>query len=255
MKKKNSASPMVIIKAQSAAVLSECGNRLLLIEAIAFCFLTVPLYYALYTLCGVISTLTPEHLVLVWEIAYLLLAFLQTLFLTLPLCMGVFWIAGMLEEGQDAVLADVFYAFGASWRYLRALHVSWRLLVVCAPLIVVLYFAPWLLSMLIPLAWAVDLVMWVLRLVVLLGLFLLLYARFGLVAETVWEELDFERSRCVARISRRRQRACAGAFVRSYIGRILLGLLSVGILLLLDTLPHMLIAYFRACRYLDDSTI
>ena len=79
--------------------------------------------------------------------------------------------------------------------------------------------------------------------------------RFYLVAEALWNELQPERALRLARVSRRLQRPVAIVFWRGYLWRILLGLLSVGILLLLDTLPHMLIAYFRTCRLMDDSTI
>lgn len=244
---------------EAGQILGSNGNRLLLIEAILISLLTVLLYVFLcdtymillgYWIYGVNLWLSVALSVLLGVLISLL-----TLFFTFPLLIGLFGLAGDMEQGRTCVLADLFAPFSSVQTYRRALALSWgafwRLgLIVLAVILTcnvgVLFFEGSLLAGLIcGVAVAVE---------IFVGLWLCGKCFSSLsVAHT--SEMPIKAAREYAKRSWRMCRTGGAVFVLNLLPRILLGLLTLGVLLLWETLPRMLVAYFRYCRYMNEMII
>lgn len=244
---------------EAGQILGSRGNRLLLIEAILISLLTVMLYVFVcdtyMILLGFWIYGTELWLSLVLQILLGLLISALTLFFTLPLLIGLFGLAGNLESGHDAALADLFAPFSSSKSYRRALGFAWGafwrlgLIVLCVILtcrVGVSFFEGSLLAGLAcGIAVAVE---------VLLGLWLCGKCFSSMfVAQT--SDQPIKLARAYAKRMWRMCRTGGALFVLGMLPRILLGLLTLGVLLLWDTLPRMTVVYFRYCRYMNEMII
>lgn len=244
---------------EAGQILGSNGNRLLLIEAILISLLTVLLYVFLcdtyVILLGYWMYGTDLWLSVVLSVLLGVLISLLTLFFTIPLLIGLFGLAGDVEQGRACVLADLFSPFSSAKTYRRALALSWGafwrlgLTVLAVSLtchVGVLFFEGSLLAGLIcGVAVAVE---------ILVGLWLCGKC-FSSLSVAHSSDVPIKDAREYAKGIWRMCRTGGAIFVLNLLPRILLGLLTLGVLLLWDTLPRMLVAYFRYCRYMNEMII
>lgn len=242
-----SADSRFDLRRDVTAILARDGNRLRFVSAILIVATASLPYLLLLQLVGVLLSLdgvTDSGAALIGSGAAALLFFL-TVFLTLPLASGLFYLAERMEEGEETVLADVFYAFSGRAAYRRALRAGlcWAL-----PLAVLIAVPQ---GMIAGLAGGAGNRILRLVLVALAAvaadflLFVLLLGGFGRIFKT------FRRDRgqsCTGRSARR-----VGLWYwGNFLPYLILSVLSLLIYLLADVLPRMLISYFRLWRMLTD---
>lgn len=246
---------------EAGAILASRGNRLILIESVILLLVSVSLYIMLYNVF--FTAFAPW----VWGEDAVLSVFLQvlygvavaalTLFVTLPSVVGGFMLAGEMERGREVMLADLFAPFSSAKRYGRALRLSWGAfwrfgLIVLAVALTLLVGKslfpeedPALVGLVCGLLAVIE---------VIVGL-MLCTRRFAVMAVALYGEIPLSHARNAAENMARMCRRGGAVFFFSVVPWALLGLLTVGILLLWDTLPRMLIAYFRYCRQMNDMII
>lgn len=249
MKPKSNSPSFAETWRQAGTVLSKHENRLTLIEAILVTFVVAMLYGTLQSVTALIiapfegeETLSALILGLVVIGVYFLLILLVTLFLTLPLVFGILTMASRAARGEEITLSMLFSPFSAGRRYARALGFSWAFL--------------WrlsLFSLVAALTWSISIAflgkaIWVWLLCGLLTaletvLFFWLSARrFFALAALIEADVPLRRAKRMVRgLPNVRGQLI---FLVRFVPWILLGLVTVGILLLWDTLPRMAVMYF-----------
>ncbi len=239
----------------TTAILSRDGNRLRLISATLIVATAALPYLLLLQLAGLLLSLdglTAGGAALISGGVAVLL-FLRTLFLTLPLASGLFYLAERMEADEETALADVFHAFTSGAAYRSALRVG---LCLALPL-AALYAAPRVTVAVLAGFAGQQLLRWVLVALAAVAADCLLI--FLLLGGFRWIFAVFRRGN---------GQTCAGSARRAgawywghFLPHLILSVLSVLIYLLADILPRMLISYFRLWRMLtggatiDDASI
>jgi len=232
--------------------LSQNGNRLLLIEAWIIALILVPLYTLLLDACS----LFPVPIFgMDGMTVFVILALVITWLLTLPYLLGILKLGCLIERGEDAVLSDVFFFFSSQRAYGKALLLSfgilWKLWLIfdlaAGIWYLALTFAP---GNLVAAIFAVLLIICE----VLLGLLLCLL-RFPYLCVAIREDRPWRESRKIGRAMARACPASGMVFFLGYVPWIILGILSVGVLLLIDVLPRMCVSYFRYCNKINESIL
>ena len=242
-----------MLKQETGAILGRYANRLKLIEAILICTSTFLLYVMLDQVYQLVIVPLVDDAVandsfgvsFVAQIVYLVFRNALTLFFTLPLCTGALHMASRMEAGEEVYLAEVFHPFSGARAYGRALRASWSVFWRVFLLVAVEYllFVPFILALESPfpiLCLPVALLM--------LGA-LFLWIRFALGG-------FFGPYRALQGNGERMRPYAVSVGWHFWIGfapQILLSFFTVGVLLLADTLPRMLVAYFRVCRKLNET--
>ncbi len=248
----NQPIPILTVRdAEKAAAqeLSKHGNRLLLIEALILTVLMCSSFVVVDGLFFVLAQMLPQENISVLLTALKFLAqFLLSLFVILPLMVGLLRMASKIEQQQETVLAELFHSFGSARAYGRALGLSfgfsWR-----AVLIAFAACGTYMLADYLPLPFLAIVVV-ALLIVAEAFLGMLLLSRLFYTLAFSMQEPSVPLSQC-RRASRRMTKAFRWrgfGFFLHYLPQFLLGLLTVGILLLAHTLPKMLVSYFRFCR-------
>ena len=241
------------IRARSSEILAQSGNRFMLIEAICLCFLVMPVYYGFYTMCFVLSATLSAVPMIVWEWLWGAILFFLTLFVTLPLVQGVLGMASDMEQEKAVVLPDVFASFTSRKRYGKALWISWCFLWLPA----VIGFVMWASFGLVDALIVNSTLATLLRVAVgfLEGAFglALLLLRFSKNAALLEDKAGFDESEAPKKSKPTRRLLFGVRFWASYFLRILMGILSIGILLLMDVIPEMLLSYFQYCKTINDN--
>ena len=241
------------VRMEASEILAVNANRLKLIEALCLSLLVVPLYLSVQALFAAFAyefVMIPSP---VWMWIEKTTVFFVTLLITIPLGMGVFGMAEKMERGEETLLPDLFLPFSSWLRYVKSVWLAWKIMWLPA----LLYFLLWggieLCNALI--VNEKDLRMTKIYLcggVIAIGAFLIM-CLFGLTFLGIrGERAEGSAARFSKASHSTRFRGC-DRFLGLYLWRIFLGLLSVGIYLLMDVLPEMLVAYFRYCRYLNDN--
>ncbi len=234
----NTERSMSDVRREAGEILSERGNRLLLIEGIGVCLLLLPMLlffgYAFSILGEVLSLSTVATVGMV--AAYVLLLIALCIFVAGPLLFGLFHMAHRMVKREEVFLGDLFYAFENMRHYKCALQASAAVILrLCiASIAVICTYLAFLL------AFPYDLGM-----MILCGVLITAEVILGILAcctvypltRCILEGRAMDRSAL-----RRMERGLR--FFAGFVFWILLGLLTVGVLLLWDTLPRMLIAYF-----------
>ena len=231
---------------ESGEVLSRGSNRLTMILAIMVAVTPLPVYQAMNAVRSILVSRLPEWGRLFYG-GFVLLIMFFTLFFTLPLLFGLLRMASEMEQGREASLQDVFGSFSDGRSYLGSLRVSfslgWRILILCVAEVVATRFA-----LSLPATRGVLLLLGALMVIGVFVLWYLFAARDFLRAYLTLRESD---------VPERMQPYARSLAVRYGLGaypRVVLSLLTFGILLLADVLPRMLIAYFRLCNKLNEIT-
>ena len=235
------------LRQEAGEVLWRNANRLTLILAIMVAVSPLMFYLSVWSVFHfAVLPLFPQAELFGCVLMILVMLCLSQ-FLTLPLLTGLLHMASEMESGREVILSDVFYAFSEKRNYKVALRLSyavlWRmvLLIAAEGCIYWLFFA---LS-------GGTLAVMLMGIPIYVGVFILwfrLAARSFLLpyfAMTLPEAAP--RMRPYAR-------SVGSYYWIGFFPWIVLSLLTFGILMLADTLPKMLIAYFRLCRKLNELT-
>ena len=240
----------LLLHREAGEVLAQNANRLKLTEAIMIAVTPLLLYSLLISAYSIVvlpmlDPISAPFSATLWKLGFGGLLGLFTLLFSLPLSVGVLWMASDMEAGKECELRDVFGAFSSLASYRRAVAVSWAvfwrvLLLISAEAILVSIFAllpslffVWLLQALLM---TVTLLLWS---VLMLPAFFKVY----FITDGVPHDLR-ERMRASAR-------TLGFRYWQGFLPWLLLSLLTFCILLLADVLPRMLIAYFRLSRRLN----
>ena len=261
MKPKNIKPPdFRELREEAGDVLAKDGNRLLLIEATVLSLVPFVTYPFLYTAFSAVLQPLLYNEAADWMVALVLVGFFLllaalTVFLTLPLLLGVLRMAWRMTEGEEVVLADLFSSFSTAKTYRRSLHLSartfWRLGLLVAVVCLTCGIAVSAFERTV----AVGLLCgFVVLLEVAVGVTLLL-RQFPCLAVAIYEDTPMRDARRIARNLTRR--CCFGGllFWLHFVPHLLLGLLTFGIFLIWEVLPRMCVSYFLYCRKINDMMI
>ncbi|MBE6633656.1 MAG: hypothetical protein E7620_04845 [Ruminococcaceae bacterium] len=232
-----------LLLGESREILGQGANRITLILAIMVCVSPLLLFVSMSNVFE--GILIPLHGAVAEACGWLLRQLLIVLF-ALPLWVGALSMASRAESGEEIVLAEVFDGFSGGKRYRTSLAISWSVYWRVGILAVGIRFLA-----LVILGERGGLARGIL-LIIALALFGFLWSAlafrgfFGVYAclrpsPSVRKMLPYARS-------------LAWGYLLAYLPRLLLSLLTFGVLLLADTLPSMLVAYFRLCRKLNEKT-
>ncbi len=231
-------------------VLAANANRLRLIEACMICAVPLMLLFLISSMLqgGVAELLSQALAVRVWavELAFGAFVLLFVFFLLLPLFAGLLWMAARMEAGEETELPELFAPFSSGTAYRAALTSSWSVLwrigLPIAGGIGIWQGMAWLFA-----GKPVGGVLAVLLMLPLLSLWLIL------IMGGFWKPY------VILLRTREHERMCPYArsmgfrFWLGWLPWLLLSWLTVGILLLADVLPRMLISYARLCRSLNQT--
>ncbi len=235
------------LRLESGEVLAKNSNRLTLILAIMVAACPLMLYLSVLSVLRLsVLPLFSEREFLGTLIAACILLVLS-LFVTLPLWTGLLWMAKNMEAGEATPLTELFYAFSDRKTYGKALKLSWSVL--------------WRVSVLIAAEWGTALFvtnvfnesafgsLWgiPLYLAIFVAWFFLAVRSF-LMPYLAWQIPDDAPRMCPY------ARSVGTRYCLGFFPWIVLSFMTFGILLLADTLPRMLIAYFRLCKKLNEFT-
>ena len=230
--KKNTEARKRLLEARCAAdeILATGANRLLLIEAILIVCVFVSLFISLQTATALLlNTLTESELLSSLLVtATSLLYFVLGIFFALPVVLGLFRFAKQMQAGESPVLMDLFYYLSNGKRYRQGLRItrlaSIKILLAILTVNTVNFFCP--------IAWLCGILTSV---VIILSIIWLLFPYSKLNALLKGEDKPVRRRGGLR-------------LVWFFLPWILLGLVSIGLLLVLDVIPRMMLTYFCDCN-------
>lgn len=235
------------LRAEAGAVLAKNGNRLTLILACMIAASPLMLYVSAISAVRLIAASFFSNLQWFRFAASAAIALLLTQLITLPLWMGLLRIASVIEDGQEPSLTLLFDAFRSRSKYKTAQRASFSILWRAALLILTEVGASSLINALFQ--GTAEVILWGIPLY--LSVFLIWFSltvRGFLIPYLSWQIPD---------AAMRMQPYAASLGKHYWMGFfpwIVLSLMTFGVLFLADTLPRMLIAYFRLCNKLNEFT-
>ena len=231
------------LRVRAGEILARDGNRLTLIWALAVCLLFAVLYTAFGYCMAALSLLCNPVLLVV---LYVLAVYLATRLFVAPTVLGLFYIAVRMTRGEEAVVAELFHFLGTRKLYRGALRATRPTVYLLTVAILCIVLTPAAVALFItePLRSLVCLLLIVAEIV---GFSFLLFRFYPMAAaacngEFAPKELKQEMRRICSKPTRR-----GACFFFGFLWWLLLGLLTVGLLWLADTLPRMLVAYSLDC--------
>ncbi len=250
MKLQENGSPsLALAKREAGDILAQKGNRLLLIEAILLVALNVSLYVVWHNAMALFKAYVNASVdSAAWSgltvAGYVAVISLTALFLTLPSLIGLLAFAKKIACGGQPVLSEVFEPFSSAKSYAHALRLSWSTFWRLGLTVGIILLTDWLLS----LASAEGFPAFLCGLTVFaetVGAVLLWIRRFPCPAVALSASDASESGRMPERNLPTHTYRASFRFFLGFLPWILLGLLTLGILLLWEVFPRMLIAYFR----------
>ena len=235
-KQMQSKKRLLEARANADAILARGANRLLLIEAILIVCVFVALFISISSAASLLLSALPqadEYLYPLLYYATSAICFLLGIFFAAPVFLGLFRLAEQMQAGEAPVLLDLFYYLSSRERYVQGLRATWlgSLKVVLMLLIVDTV------NILCPLAWLSG---------ILKALVILLF--------TLWMLLPYSKLYSRLRTTDKPARIGGGLrLVWFFLPWLLLGLVSIGLLLVLDVFPRMLLTYFCDCDRAENS--
>ena len=211
------------------AVLASGANRLLLIEAILIVCVFVALFFSLDSgMCLLLAMLTEDQfLSSLLYFAVSLLHCVLGIFFATPVVLGLFRLAEQMQAGNTPVLLDLFYYLSSGERYLHGLSIT-RIAIIKGLLMVLAANTIWYLC---PISWLCNL---------LIAAVIILC--------TLWVLFPYSRLNSLLKDSECPVQRGGLRFVCHFLPWLLLGFLSIGLLLVLDVFPRMLLTYFCDCN-------
>ncbi len=251
MKKRTEAKNRLLAARHEAdAILATGANRLLLIEAIlivcVFAALFVSLRSALALILSVIPQSSPLSPFFSQALSALYLALV--IFFAAPVVLGLFRLAERMQAGEEPMLAELFYYLSSRKRYLCGLRTTWlgslKLIVSIAA------------TDAIGIIWqelTPDTPLFDFLGGVVIALAICFYV--------IWMLFPYFKLYCLLKQPENAQNK--DAYLLSPFGGlrllcfflpwILLGFVSIGLLLVLDVIPRMLLTYFCDCARKENS--
>lgn len=247
----------------AGAYLSVCGNRLLLSLASIVLLSVVMIYVMLYFAFAGIS----EYLMSMGNFqydhtgyvtayfaffAYVLLALLFTLLLTLPLLCGLFYMASGIVAGRETALCDLFYFFSSAARYWRAIRLSfWTFLRLLFLVLAIILTYEYSIALSVGRVWIVLVGAFAILCEIVLTLLLSARGFFGWYVALSYPSMPMDEVRQRARAMMRGCKSAPYRFVIDFLPWLLISFATAGIFLIADTLPRMSISYFLYCGELE----
>ena len=186
-----------------------------------------------------------EFVLVLLDSVFLVLIWLLIWLFVLPLFYGLFYMGSLIAREEDVVLADIFHSFSAFANYRRALTLGFFMLLRATAAFAVFYLTYYAFifasggNLLILLIGApIILIEVVLALILSAGGF---YTVFLVYTETISVRAARKQSKKITRMCRKG----AYSYVIDYLLWLVLSFVTAGIFLIIDTLPRMLISYFR----------
>ena len=235
------------LRIESGAILAANGNRLTLILACMIAASPLMLYTsALSILRLAFTSLSQDRQQLEFMIGTGIVLLLSQC-VTLPLWMGLMRVASQMERGQAADLTQLFYAFFSRRNYKIVQKISFSILWRISLLALLEALAAIFIQRLF--AGTVGVIVWGIPLYfAIFAAWFLIAIRGFLIPYLAWEAPE-TKPRVTPYSASVGKHYWAGFFPW-----IALSLLTFGVLFLADTLPRMLIAYFRICNNLKEFT-
>ena len=233
-------------RCEADAILATGANRLVLIEAILVLCLFAALFTSLASALSIgVSALlgeTDTSATLLGDLISLLFVAL-VVFFAAPVVLGVFRLGARMQAGEEPMLGDMFYFLSSRQRYLLALRTSWlgslKLLVAIAAIDAI----GMIWTELVPDTLLFDILsVFVIAIVIFLYLIWLLFPYSKLYFWLQKDEAPKERD-VYLRSPRGGLR-----FLWFFLPWLLLGCISIGLLLVLDVFPRMMLTYFCDCE-------
>lgn len=252
---KNQLPDFFEIGREAKAILARHENRLTLMLAIlvtlAMCGVYITFGSAYWLLLGVLATTTLT--LFLASLLFAVLICLLTLLFALPLAVGLFWMAGKMAHGEEVTLAALFEPFGSRRAYVRALGLSWGAFWRFGLTAFTVYLTCTVSLSLFEGSLLAGIVCGVLVVAeVALGL-LLITRNFTVLATVSARDISAKEARMLVRNGYGRRGGIV--FFVGFLPWLLPGICTFGILLLWDTLPRMLITYFRYSDAINQMTI
>ena len=240
--------------------LSVNGNRLLLALGVLILLPSVMLYILLESTIAYVTSIgepiaTDHAAFLLGEGLYYLIALLLTLLLIMPLWLGLLALASKVEAGEPAVLADVLDSFASRRSYRRAVRFAMgslpRLLCIYAVVVLTYRLAQ---NDVGTSFWSALGMALLITLELVLGFAFCakdFFAAYLLYRTT----LSPREARRQSRMLVRRSRGIAYRYAVDYLPGLLLSVVTLGTVLVADTLPRMLVSYFTLCHNTNEMII
>ena len=242
---------------RATGVLARGETRLVLIEALAVMMVQMMLYMLLTQTAmtvemslGPVGSATYERFSNLVILLWLLTVSLVGLFVSVPLWVGFLRMAARATDGEEILLVMLFEPF-SSWRaYRRAVGLGWM------PVwrVLLLVFVVAITCIALEGSGVVGIFVGVLLVIGELLLFFCLYARRLFVAAVVLKR-DMSLREAKRMTKKWRGIACTVRFGGYALLWWMLGLLTVGILLVWDTLPRMAVMYFGYAEEMETNMI
>ena len=234
-------------------VLSRKSNRLKLIEGIVLCFMPVLLTVLLAQVFGSVLAFVAADDVArpIAAIVFNCVSALLQLFFTLPLVVGLLGMAARMVEGEYVSLVDLFEPFSSGKSYRKTLAIAFRwfwtfgLLTVAVRLTIGLFRVLGRVHILIAIPVAFLCVAEVILWIVFVWL-----RRFVTISFFFSGRMPLRKARRAARNMAGQSQKGGVVWLLCFLPWIILGLLTVGILLLADVLPRMCVSYYLYCDQL-----
>ena len=235
-------------------ILGERSNRLKLMEGIVVFLMPILLSVLLWELFSQILTAVDAEgaPAIVASVLFAVFLSLFQLFLTLPLFFGLTGMAAGMAGGEYVSLADLFEPFGSGKAYRQTLCLAFRLFWTAGLLILAVwgtlaFFAAVGGGKLLP-----ALLAGFLTVGEVIGWIVLAMRHFPTLALVQREGMSLREARKKTAGVAGRARRGGLLWAVCFLPWVLLGLLTVGILLLADIFPRMLISYFLYAGKLTD---
>ncbi len=256
MRKKEPLPNFRDTRLDAGLILSRYGNRLKLIEAVLVCLLPIVLSVLLAQLFQILKDLSgaSEALLFLMDLGTFFLLALWQLFVTLPLFWGILRMAAHMARGEEVALSMMFAPFSKRALYRKTLKISLRPFFLTVLMVLVVRWTSDLSNAIEVTVVTAFLFAVLIVLEVLLWLWVLL--RGFLVPYYAWM-LSYKPINAWWENERRKKHFSRGGrmWLVCYVPWILLGFLTVGILLLADILPRMLVSYFLYANRLTEPSI
>lgn len=230
---------------EADAILATGANRLLLIEAILIVCVFVALFISLYSATALLMSALHENEILSSLLPYALSfsCLLLGVFLVLPVVLGLFRLAEQMQAGKTPVLMDLFYFLSTRERYLQGLRITRLASIKIMLMVLIVDTLNILWSTQIPDTSAFR----------LLGGAVTAFVIFLFV---VWMLFPYSELYSLLRQTSEERPLRLGGGLRLvwfFLPWLLLGLVSIGLLLVLDVFPRMLLTYFCDCDRAENS--
>ena len=240
--------------ARAGEILSLRENRLTLIEGLILLFVLAPFHITVKTVYELMLALwIPEGSTLLFvgvTVAYGVLTAALLIFLTLPVLLGFVHMAGEMVRGGRVPLVTMFHPFSSGRCYSDTLYLSSTLFARIGLAVLLVSLCRQFMFLYVEETLAVQLLSGFTAILLIVGVLLLSLRRFPTVARL--DACDGDDEGVLSVPTKREAFGYGFSFFISYIPWLLLGILTLGILLLWDTLPRMAVAYFCYAEEIDE---